>query len=107
MTGQHPVLQAPLAHAALFALAVAPLIVAVPANFNIIATAALTVLVGAWRSVKPEPPLESMTKKVGCSLLCPFSYADANDGTRSTRRVASAASDARPPCVTLHASRTP
>lgn len=67
---QHPVLQAPLAHAALFALAVAPLLVHVPTNANIIATAALTVLVGCWRSVKPEPPPESMSKKVWHCANC-------------------------------------
>ncbi len=32
-------------------------------NFNIIATASLAVYAGSWRSVKPTPPTESMTKK--------------------------------------------
>ena len=55
---------APCRHAALVALAVAPLLVAVPPNVNIVVTACLTVLVGCWRSVKPEPPPEAMSKKV-------------------------------------------
>lgn len=46
-TAQHPVLQAPLAHAALGALAVAPLLLPVPTNANIVLTAVLTVCVGA------------------------------------------------------------
>ncbi|PRW61442.1 signal peptide peptidase-like [Chlorella sorokiniana] len=62
-TAQHPVLQAPLAHAALAALAVAPLVLPVPTNANIVVMAVLTVFVGCWRSVKPEPPPEAMTKK--------------------------------------------
>ena len=61
-------LPAPLAHAALAVLALAPLLVQVPVNANIVLTAAITVLVGCWRSVKPEPPAEAMTKKVRGSL---------------------------------------
>jgi hypothetical protein len=61
---QHAPLQAPGAHAALAALAVAPLLLSVPVNANIVLTAVMCVYVGCWRSVKPEPPLESMTKKV-------------------------------------------
>ena len=57
-------LPAPVAHAALAALAVAPLLVQVPVNASIVLTAAITVLVGCWRSVKPEPPPEAMTKSV-------------------------------------------
>jgi len=60
----HAPLKAPLAHAALGLLAVAPLVLPVPTNANIVLTAALTVFVGCWRSVKPEPPPEAMTKKV-------------------------------------------
>lgn len=56
-------LPAPLAHAALAVLALAPLLVQVPVNASIVLTAAITVLVGCWRSVKPEPPAEAMTKK--------------------------------------------
>lgn len=81
-------LPAPLAHAALAVLAVAPLLVQVPVNANIVLTAAITVLVGCWRSVKPEPPQEAMTKKVRGSSgtllqlwLCPAAAG------RSTRRL--------------------
>lgn len=56
-------LPAPWAHAALGVLAVLPLVFDVPANVNIVLTAVLTVCVGSWRSVKPDPPSESMTKK--------------------------------------------
>lgn len=59
----HEPLPAPLFHAALAVLALAPLVVPVDTNTNIVLTAALTVLVGSWRSVKPEPPAEAMTKK--------------------------------------------
>jgi hypothetical protein len=55
---------APLSHVALTALAVLPLFVAVPANVNVILTACLTVFTGCWRSVKPTPPAEAMSKKV-------------------------------------------
>ncbi|GLC40086.1 hypothetical protein PLESTF_000921800 [Pleodorina starrii] len=51
------------AHLLLLGLSLAPLVVNVPTNFNIIATAALAVFAGSWRSVKPAPPTESMTKK--------------------------------------------
>ncbi|KAL4427143.1 hypothetical protein ABPG77_001147 [Micractinium sp. CCAP 211/92] len=61
--GTHARLAAPFAHALLALLAVAPLVVDVPVNANIVATAVLTVFVGCARSVKPEPPAEAMTKK--------------------------------------------
>lgn len=51
------------AHLVLLALSLAPLVVNVPTNLNIIATAALTVYAGCWRSIKPTPPAETMTKK--------------------------------------------
>ncbi|EFJ50774.1 hypothetical protein VOLCADRAFT_73714 [Volvox carteri f. nagariensis] len=51
------------AHLLLLGLSLAPLVINVPTNFNIIATAALAVYAGSWRSVKPAPPAESMTKK--------------------------------------------
>ncbi|PNH05115.1 Signal peptide peptidase 1 [Tetrabaena socialis] len=51
------------AHLLLIGLSLAPLVITVPTNFNIIATAALAVYAGSWRSVKPAPPTESMTKK--------------------------------------------
>lgn len=62
--GTHAPLAAPFAHALLALLAVAPLLVDVPVNLNIVVTAVLTVFVGCARSVKPEPPAEAMTKKV-------------------------------------------
>jgi minor histocompatibility antigen H13 len=55
---------APIGHLALLLVGLAPLFVTVDANFNIVITAALTVFVGCWRSVKPEPPADAMTKKV-------------------------------------------
>lgn len=54
---------APVGHLALLLVGLAPLFVTVDANFNIVITAALTVFVGCWRSVKPEPPADAMTKK--------------------------------------------
>ena len=54
---------APLSFAALLAIAVLPLFAKVPTNVNIVITAAATVFCGCWRSVKPEPPSEAMTKK--------------------------------------------
>lgn len=54
---------APKAHALLFVVSILPLVVNVPANFNIVLTACLTVYAGCWRSVKPAPPTETMTKK--------------------------------------------
>lgn len=54
---------APWAHAALAAVGTAPLLVPIPASPNVILTAALAVYVGAKRSVKPEPPEESMSKQ--------------------------------------------
>jgi hypothetical protein len=57
-------LPAPVGHAALALLSLLPLVVHVPTNLNIVLTAVLTVWVGSWRSVKPEPPAEAMSKKV-------------------------------------------
>lgn len=51
------------AHLALLALSLAPLVVRIDVNVNIVLTASLAVFAGAWRSVKPTPPEESMTKK--------------------------------------------
>lgn len=62
-------LAVPWAHAALIALAAAPLFVPVNTNVNVIATATLTVFIGCRRSVKPEPPEDSMSQKVGWPLL--------------------------------------
>jgi minor histocompatibility antigen H13 len=56
--GQAP---APKAHALLLALALSPLLVHLPYSASIVLHAALAVYVGAWRSVKPEPPQESMS----------------------------------------------
>jgi minor histocompatibility antigen H13 len=54
---------APLAHALLSIIYILPLFVPIPTNINIVLTAAATVYVGSWRSVKVEPPTEAMTKK--------------------------------------------
>ena len=62
--GHDEALPCPRAHALLALLAVAPLAIPVPANFNVVATAAAAVYVGCWRSVKAAGPTESMTKKV-------------------------------------------
>lgn len=53
----------PLAHAVLIIISILPLFVPIPTNINIVLTAAVTVFVGSWRSVKPEPPTEAMTRK--------------------------------------------
>lgn len=50
-------------HAALLAVALAPALLAVPPNAAIVATPTLAILAGAWRSVKPAPPTETMTQK--------------------------------------------
>jgi hypothetical protein len=60
----HAPLPVPWAHAALVLLSVAPLFVPVDTNLNVIATATLTVYIGCRRSVKPEPPEDSMSQKV-------------------------------------------
>lgn len=39
-------------HLLLIALSVAPLVIHVPTNFNVVATASLAVYCGCWRSVK-------------------------------------------------------
>jgi minor histocompatibility antigen H13 len=58
-------LAAPLSHAALLLLAVAPMVMGVEANFNILATATLAVFAGAHRSVRPVAAghTEAMTKQ--------------------------------------------
>lgn len=54
----------PLSHLLLALVAVAPAVITVPANLNIVLTAAVTVWVGSKRSVKDTPPEESMTRTV-------------------------------------------
>nr|CAB3448584.1 unnamed protein product [Digitaria exilis] len=51
------------ANLALAALSLAPLVVKVNPNVNVILTACLTVYVGCYRSVKPTPPAETMSKE--------------------------------------------
>lgn len=51
------------ANIALAGLTVAPLFVNVNSNLNVILTACLTVYVGCYRSVKPEPPAETMSNE--------------------------------------------
>lgn len=53
---------APRLHLALGLVAVLPLLLDVPANAAIVATPTLTILAGAWRSVKSSPPTETMTQ---------------------------------------------
>ena len=57
-------LPCPLSHLVLALVAVAPAVITVPANLNIVLTAATTVWVGSKRSVKDTPPEESMTRTV-------------------------------------------
>ncbi|KAG4113418.1 hypothetical protein ERO13_D13G223001v2 [Gossypium hirsutum] len=52
-----------LANLALAGLTLAPLVVKVDPNLNVILTACLAVYVGCYRSVKPTPPLETMSKE--------------------------------------------
>ncbi|CAN6271180.1 unnamed protein product [Urochloa humidicola] len=51
------------ANLALAALSLAPLVVKVNPNVNVVLTACLTVYVGCYRSVKPTPPSETMSKE--------------------------------------------
>ncbi|KAL6903792.1 hypothetical protein ACP4OV_004605 [Aristida adscensionis] len=51
------------ANLALAGLSLAPLVVKVNPNVNIVLTACLTVYVGCFRSVKPTPPAETMSKE--------------------------------------------
>ncbi|KAK4356471.1 hypothetical protein RND71_025442 [Anisodus tanguticus] len=52
-----------LANVALLGLSLAPLVVNVDPNVNVIVTACLTVFVGCCRSVKPTPPSETMSSE--------------------------------------------
>ncbi|KAI3450029.1 hypothetical protein Pfo_006694 [Paulownia fortunei] len=52
-----------LANLALAGLTLAPLVVKVDPNLNVILTASLTVYVGCYRSVKPTPPSETMSNE--------------------------------------------
>ena len=54
----------PAAHALLLGISVLPLVVTVPASINVVVVASLCVYVGCWRSVKPLPPVDSLTQKV-------------------------------------------
>ncbi len=58
----HSKIPAPKAHLALLAITGLPLVLPIPANVNVIIKASLAVYAGCWRSVKPEPPAEAMTK---------------------------------------------
>jgi minor histocompatibility antigen H13 len=51
------------ANLALAGLSLAPLVVKVNPNANVILTACLAVYVGCYRSVKPTPPAETMSKE--------------------------------------------
>ncbi|PIA48133.1 hypothetical protein AQUCO_01400606v1 [Aquilegia coerulea] len=52
-----------VANLALAGLTLAPLVVNVNPNLNVILTACLTVYVGCYRSVKPTPPAETMSNE--------------------------------------------
>uniref|UniRef100_A0A0C9QNB2 TSA: Wollemia nobilis Ref_Wollemi_Transcript_18749_1749 transcribed RNA sequence n=1 Tax=Wollemia nobilis TaxID=56998 RepID=A0A0C9QNB2_9CONI len=52
-----------LANVALAGLTLAPLVVKVNPNVNVVLTACLTVYIGCHRSVKPAPPSETMSKE--------------------------------------------
>ena len=62
--GHDEALPAPKSHAALALLAAVPLLVGINSNVNVVATAALAVYVGCWRSAKAAGPAESMSRKV-------------------------------------------
>ena len=57
-------LPCPVLHLSVAVIALAPTVITVPANLNIVLTAAVTVWVGSRRSVKDTPPEESMTRSV-------------------------------------------
>jgi hypothetical protein len=65
----------PGAHLLLAAVTLLPLLTnkswVLPTDVNIVTTAALCVYVGCWRSVKPLPPDQSMSRKVGGDLAAP------------------------------------
>ncbi|GLU18888.1 hypothetical protein SLE2022_351650 [Rubroshorea leprosula] len=52
-----------IANLALAGLTLAPLVMKVDSNLNVILTACLTVYVGCYRSVKPTPPSETMSNE--------------------------------------------
>ncbi|KAL4603377.1 hypothetical protein ACB092_10G120000 [Castanea dentata] len=52
-----------IANVALAGLTLAPLVMKVDPNLNVILTASLTVFVGCYRSVKPTPPSETMSNE--------------------------------------------
>ncbi|KAF4363263.1 hypothetical protein G4B88_016074 [Cannabis sativa] len=52
-----------VANLALAGLTLAPLVVKVDPNLNVVLTACLTVFVGCYRSVKPTPPTETMSNE--------------------------------------------
>mmetsp|Transcript_1242 Transcript_1242/g.3698 ORF Transcript_1242/g.3698 Transcript_1242/m.3698 type:complete len:215 (-) Transcript_1242:6-650(-) len=56
-------LAVPWAHVLLMAWTLAPLVVPVNTNVNVIFTAVLTVFIGCRRSVKPTPPVDSMSQQ--------------------------------------------
>lgn len=50
------------AHLGLVALTVLPLLIHVPSSVNVVLTASLAVYAGCWRSIKPLPPTDAMSK---------------------------------------------
>ena len=67
----------PAAHALLLGLAILPLLVTVPSSVNVVVVASLCVYVGCWRSVKPLPPVESLTQKVNHYNPCKLPQSEA------------------------------
>lgn len=57
----------PFAHLALLTVAVLPLFYVIDPGLNVVLLACLCVYVGCWRSVKPLPPVDAMTRKVSTS----------------------------------------
>ncbi|KAK9791124.1 hypothetical protein WJX73_002663 [Symbiochloris irregularis] len=53
----------PFAHLLLLTVAVLPLFYVIDSGVNVVLLACLCVYVGCWRSVKPLPPVDAMTKK--------------------------------------------
>lgn len=53
--------------AVLAALAAAPLVFPIPVNASVVLTATICVFAGCWKSVKAEPPADTMSHSVRLS----------------------------------------
>jgi minor histocompatibility antigen H13 len=58
----HSARPAPKAHLLLLALSLAQFVPIIPVNVQIVLQAAICVYCGSWRSIKPSPPQETMSK---------------------------------------------